>query len=80
MKRHGAATKRRQRESADKIDVLVDLVGHMGGQCLQVFARRPAPVQLSRVPPPGTLFTRRRTFGKDPSHTSRATSTDMLLP
>lgn len=33
--------------AADGIDVLVDLCGHTGGSRMGIFARRPAPVQMS---------------------------------
>lgn len=33
--------------NGDKIDVLVDLSGHTGIPCLNVFAQRPAPVQVT---------------------------------
>lgn len=38
----------------DRIDVLVDLKGHSGGQRLKIFAYRPAPVQASYLVFPGT--------------------------
>ena len=39
---------------ADRIDVLVDLAGHTGGNSLPVFARRPAPVQVNMIGFPST--------------------------
>jgi protein O-GlcNAc transferase len=44
-----------QRIHDDRVDILVDLNGHTRGHGLEIFVRRPAPVQVTWLGFPGTL-------------------------
>ncbi len=69
---------------ADEIDVLVDLSGHTNGNRLGVFARRPAPVQLTYLGYPNstgleTIDFRVTDADSDPAGPSEPLHTERLL-
>ncbi len=68
----------------DQIDILVDLAGHTGFNCLPAFAMKPAPVQVSMIGYPGTTGLTRMDYrltdqGSDPSSTAPALHVEKLL-
>lgn len=67
----------------DEIDILVDLSGHTTGNRLLVFARKPAPVQISYLGYPGTtglsaMDYRLTDFLSDPPGTTESLHTEKL--
>ncbi len=69
---------------ADKIDILVDLSGHTGGNRLLTFARKPAPIQITWIGYPGTtglaaMDYRFTDANIDPPGTSEAFGTERLV-
>ena len=69
---------------ADEIDVLIDLSGHTAGNRLQVFARRPAPVQATLFGYPATTGVKEIDFRitdafADPPGETESLSVESLL-
>ncbi len=70
--------------SADHVDILVDTTGHFGNNRLSVFARRPAPVQVSHFGYCGTtgmsaIHWRLTDAHSDPPGTTEHLHTEKLL-